>query len=218
MHLDLPGWTWTTDAVQAEQDAYDRTIAFMDQQIGLLLDELQRRGILDNTLVIVTSDHGEEFLEHGVMTHGNSLYSPSLHVPLLLRLPGRVPAGVRVPQAVSVRDLPATVCAMLGVNATFPGATLARYWQEGEEAPAQPLFADVSGRTFRPASYPVSKGDMQSVIVDRWHYIRRGDGHAELYDLVGDPWERTGRRDDQPTLADSLSRLINQRSRGNSKE
>ena len=248
MHFDRPGWEWTEPRVRAEQNAYDGAIAYIDQQLGLLFNELDRRGRLANTLVIVTSDHGEEFMEHGVMTHANSLYSPALHVPLLLALPGRVPEGARIQAPVSIRDLPATICDLLGVRASFPGESIARFWQDGRAgtaaAPADasrptagraaaqagasdtssapagsartnarnaPIHADLSGRTFRPSHYPVSRGDMQSVIDGRWHYIRRGDGHEELYDLAADPWERTDRLAAERTLADSLARMLPRR-------
>jgi arylsulfatase A-like enzyme len=253
MHFDREGWEWTPARVQAEQNAYDGAIAYIDQQLGLLFDELSERGRLANTLVIVTSDHGEEFMEHGVMTHGNSLYAPALHVPLLLALPGRVPEGRRFDAPVSIRDLPATVCDLVGVRADFPGESLARFWTDGTAAtdsarvaagngrvggrvapdragpptaasgasdvpmsdvaglPQSPIHADVSGRTFRPSHYPVSRGDMQSVIDGRWHYIRRGDGHEELYDMAGDPWERTDRLSAQRTVADSLARMLPRR-------
>src|SRR5690606_4189905 len=70
----VEGRTFTPRELQAEIDAYDGGIAYQDRQLALLLEELERRGELENTIVIVTSDHGEEFGEHGVFTHGNSLY------------------------------------------------------------------------------------------------------------------------------------------------
>jgi arylsulfatase A-like enzyme len=207
MHLERKDWEWTPDQVRAEQNAYDGAIAYMDEVIGNLLEDLERRGQLSNTLVVITSDHGEEFMEHGVMTHGNSLYSPSLHIPLVLLQPGRVPAGLRLTEPVSIRDLPATICEFVGVGATFAGASLSRYWQ-ASPAPTEPLYAQVSGRGFRPAHYPVSKGDMHSVISGDWHYIRRGDGQLELFDLRADPWEKSERAATETGVADSLGKLL----------
>ena len=66
-------------------------LAEMDEQLGKLFEELKRRGVMDNTIIIITSDHGEQFGEHSVMGHGNSLYLPVLHVPLLVRFPASVP-------------------------------------------------------------------------------------------------------------------------------
>src|SRR5262249_55179604 len=73
------------------QDSYDECIASLDRDLGTLMDELWRRKILDQTLVILTSDHGEQFGEHGGFGHGLSLYETEVHVPLLVLFPGRVP-------------------------------------------------------------------------------------------------------------------------------
>lgn len=208
MHLDLPGWEWTADQVQAERLAYDGAIAWIDSQVGGLLDDLEERGLLDNTIVIITSDHGEEFMEHGVMTHANSLYVPALHVPLVVIGGSRVPAGVRVEAPVSVRDVARTVCDLAGFdNAPFPGTPLAAYWSEHVPDP-EPFYARVSGRSFRPESYPVSRGDLNSVMEGSYHYIRRGDGETELYDLRTDPWERDDRMSRDRAIADSLRVLL----------
>ena len=73
------------------KDAYDDCIAAIDEQLGRLFDELDRRGVLSNTLVIVTADHGEHLGEHKIYGHGQSLYRPELHVPLLIAFPAGVP-------------------------------------------------------------------------------------------------------------------------------
>src|SRR5262249_3096125 len=84
----IPQWE-----LKAMYDAYDGALAYIDTQLGSLFEELGHRGVLENTLVIITSDHGEEFGEHGLLDHGNSLYFPSIHVPLVVYFPGRVPQG-----------------------------------------------------------------------------------------------------------------------------
>ena len=90
-------------------DAYDNALTYLDEQLRLLFDALDARGVLDNTLVVVTSDHGEQLGEHGLVNHGNSLYRPLLAVPLLIRFPGRVPSGMRIRAPVSLVDLPSTI-------------------------------------------------------------------------------------------------------------
>jgi len=207
MHRDFIDWEWTADQVAAEQAEYDASIAFVDAQVGGLLDDLEASGVLDDTIVIITADHGEEFKEHGVMTHGNSLYSPSLHVPLVVIGPG-IPAGRRIDPAVSVRDIAATIDDLTATHAGFPGSTLARYWSGSDEPDPGPLYAEVSGRTFRPPDYPVNHGDMHSVLDGRYHYIRRGDGEIEMYDVLEDPWERTNLSGTERARVDSLARLV----------
>ena len=111
---------------------YDDCTADLDEQLGRLVDELDRRGVLERTWLIVTSDHGESFGEQGgVFGHGTSLYQPQLHVPLVIVPPaGSRPFRPVVPETVSLRDLPATVVDVLGLGAraiprSIVGAALA---------------------------------------------------------------------------------------------
>ncbi|HET9653430.1 MAG TPA: substrate-binding domain-containing protein, partial [Usitatibacter sp.] len=86
------------EQVRAERGAYDAAIAYSDAQLGVLLEQLRRRGLLDNTIVVLAADHGEEFGEHGVFTHGNSVYFSALHVPFVVVDPRERARGVRVPE------------------------------------------------------------------------------------------------------------------------
>src|SRR5262249_14267814 len=115
--------------VQEEMDAYDGSLVYLDHQLGLLFDQLRTRGLLDNTIVVVTADHGEEFGEHRVFDHGNSLYYASVHVPLIISFAGHVPAGVRVTEQVSLRDIAATVLSLSGSQEKLlPGEPLTHFW------------------------------------------------------------------------------------------
>ena len=188
---------------------YDRSITYIDSELDRLFRELERRGTLDRTLVIVTSDHGEEFFEHGLIGHGNGLYHPSLSVPLILALPGKVPANQRVPQVVSMRDLPATILDLTGGDhARFPGRSLARTWQPSPAAGAVPdtVLAEVGWVWHRPAWYPASKGSMKSLYTDSLHLIFNGDSTYELYNLTHDPWEQQNLAV-EPAAAAELTRL-----------
>jgi arylsulfatase A-like enzyme len=187
--------TWSPGQIQTEIDAYDESIAYIDDQIGALFDELKRRGELDHTVVVVTSDHGEHMGEHGFMRHGNTLYPEVLRVPLMILFPDRIKATVTVGEPVTLRDLPATVLALAGqdCDGCFPGHSLTRHWesQDGTTvAPStSPAFAEVSRGIRLPDRYPNAKGDLKSLIADGMHYIVNSNGREELYDLVADPGE-----------------------------
>jgi len=181
--------------IQEEIDAYDGAIAYLDDNLGLLFDELRRRKLTNNTLIIITSDHGEEFGEHGLFDHGYSLYRPSVHVPLLISFPGHIPNDRRIHTPISLRDLPATIVDLLDVegDSRFPGRSLSRYWQAtshqdngGEEA----LLSEVNHASGNPAWFPISKGDMKSLVLESTRYIKNGDAVEELYDFDKDPWEK----------------------------
>jgi arylsulfatase A-like enzyme len=188
---------FTKEEVDGLLDAYDASIAYLDRQLGELFAALEKRGLLRNTIVIITSDHGEEFNEHGQMNHGNTLYFPSLHVPLILSGNG-IPEGVSVAQPVTLRDLPATVLDLIGApaRAALPGQSLARHWRNRADslgAPgdaASPIYGEVDYARNLPSSIPVSQGSMKSVVVDGHHFIRGADGSEDLFDVRNDPWER----------------------------
>jgi len=208
--------TLTSPELQEEVDAYDGAIAYLDQQLGRLFAELRERGVYDNTVIIITSDHGEEFGEHGVYDHGNSLYLPSVHVPLLISFPAP-PAwgGRRVAEPVTLRDLPATVVELAGLQARFPGQSLARYWAgiEASRGEAESLaLSSVRQVTGQPESFPASKGDMHALVYEGRRYIRNGDGSEELYDFEKDPWERhnLASQDDSRPLLDRFRILLGQ--------
>src|SRR5690606_19617476 len=92
---------------------YDGAIAYADAQLGRLIDALRRSGALDDTLLIVTADHGEEFYEHRNWRHGNQLYNEVVHVPLTFRLPGRLAPGRRPDLSMSVDVFP-TIVSLVG--------------------------------------------------------------------------------------------------------
>ncbi|MEP7380604.1 MAG: sulfatase, partial [Gemmatimonadota bacterium] len=189
--------------------AYDGAIASLDAQLGRLFDELSRRQLLDRTIVIVTSDHGEEFAEHGYMSHGNGLNFPALHVPLIVRWPrGGLPAGAVVETPVSLVDLAATVIDLTGTTdrSLLPGASLAPLWRSDSAAHRSAILSELYWVRNQPEWYPVSGGNMRSLVRGRFHYIAGPSQREELYDIAVDPFER---RDlmQESSLADTLVAL-----------
>jgi arylsulfatase A-like enzyme len=199
IHADR--YSMSPGEVQAELDAYDGTIAYMDEQIGALLDGLREKGMLDNTIVIVTSDHGEQFGERDFFLHGNSLYMPVLHVPMMVWFGDRVPAGARVAAPVSIRDIPATVVSLAGLpeGSTFPGTSLERYWngRTTDDDGILSEFTDIRGAP-----------TLKSLIVGRYHYIWGENRREQLYDLLDDP------REENNLVRPGNERLLNAMRRG----
>ncbi len=180
---------------QLARDAYDDCIAYLDDALGRLFDDLEREGLMENTLVVVTADHGEELGEHRLVGHGRSLYHDELHVPLLIVKPGRVPSGQVVAEPVSLRDLPATVVDLVGLSdrAPFPGRSLSLLWSNGPdlEKPGPSLVrseASIRPKTSRNGSRPPAlRGPMVSIVAEGLSYIRNSDGAEEVYRLAEDP-------------------------------
>src|SRR5262249_34263343 len=149
-----------------------------------------RRGLLADTDVIITSDHGEGFGEHGVIGHCFTVSLCEVAVPLVILSPG-APAGRVVDDPVSLRDLPATIVDRLGLSAgaPFPGRSLAVCWESppGQIPPdaISPAFSEQVNKTevqFQPGPWGMSPGFQMSVASSRYHYVRGGEGDELLYD------------------------------------
>ncbi|HEU4400629.1 MAG TPA: sulfatase [Candidatus Polarisedimenticolia bacterium] len=97
-------------------DLYDGEIAYADRRVGELVDLLRRRALLDRTVVVITSDHGEEIGEHGFLDHKMNVYDPLLRIPLVLRYPPAVPAGQRIADPVMLQDLFPTLLGLAGIE------------------------------------------------------------------------------------------------------
>jgi arylsulfatase A-like enzyme len=136
---------------------------------------------LDNTLIIITSDHGEHLGDHELLSHGNSFYRQLLQVPLMIRYPARLPGGTVIHTPVTLRDLPATILDLTGIpnGGRIPGVSLTPMLSDSS-ARGSAIF---SGRTL------ITVEGAQSIIADGLHYIRYKDGKEELFDLEDDSLE-----------------------------
>jgi arylsulfatase A-like enzyme len=190
--------TMTPEELQGEIDAYDGAIAYVDEQIGQLIDELQRRSLLDRTVVVVTSDHGESFGERGFLLHANSLYRETIHVPLIFRYPEKAPAGVRVTQPVTNAAAAATVMELVGAGqqTIFPGPSLVQLCQPCQpgrtpqaSASWSPPLTEIERQPWSLDRYPVSRGWIKSLVSSEWHYIRHENLQAEIYNWKDDTRE-----------------------------
>jgi arylsulfatase A-like enzyme len=179
------------------RDCYDDCIAFLDKELGRLLDQLQRGGLLDNTVVIITSDHGEAFGDHGHFGHGPGVYLEEVGVPLVILAPG-APAGRVVESPVSLRDLPATVVDLLALSAgaPFPGRSLAAYWHSAPGKLPQGITTPALSEQISATEFQRERGSgrgqirfRMSLVARGHHYLRDGFGTEALYDLRRDPFE-----------------------------
>ena len=165
---------------------YASDVSFQDAQLGKLVDQLEAWGILDDTMIIVTADHGEEFWEHGIAGHGGSLREPVVHVPMLVWYPPLFPKAV-VQQGSEGVDIYPTILDALGV----------------------PLPPELQGESLIPLAQGLGRGYPRPAIashweasnavrLDRWKLFADNSGASRLYDVVGDPEERTPVGDARP--------------------
>ena len=178
--------------------AYAAGVRSVDRAIGEFLSALEQRDQLENVLVLVTSDHGEELADHGGWGHGRSLYEEQIRVPLIVRLPGAIGAGRRVERVVSLIDLMPTLLPMAG--ARVPSAAV------GEDL--GPLLAgepmDSLGVSF--ASGVKWRPNMKSVRTQtrKWIESPRPDSRL-FFDIETDPLESTNLFKNDPGAADALA-------------
>ena len=185
-------------------DLYDSSIAYWDEAVGAILEALRRNGLDRNTVVLVTSDHGEQLLEHGFFGHANSGYDVGLHVPLVLFDPAEDGIGRRVSRSVSLIDVLPTLLERAGmpVPEQVQGRSLWPF-SRAEGSPvtdARPIYSEGTFYSNRPVGTLI-----QTIREGRWKLILdRLRDSKELYDLSRDPGET---RNLLETEADAASRL-----------
>jgi arylsulfatase A-like enzyme len=183
----------TPELVESESAAYDGAIAYVDHSIGLLLDALGRRGSLDNTILLITSDHGESFGEQNLMGHGGNVAIEQVHVPLILRWPEKIPAGLRIPTPVSHIHFASTLLELSGHPnpKDFPGPSLLPLLTPGANAAGWPMpLSELARQEFAPRSLPVQRGWMKSLTSERWHFTYHSADGPMLVDRTLPPAER----------------------------
>lgn len=198
--------TLTPEQIQSEIDAYDGSIAYVDDQIKAFFGELEARGLLENTIVIVTSDHGESFGEHGgILQHSASLYLDEIHVPLIVWGPGQVPAAKTVDMPVTITALPSTILSLVDVKEDpFPGPSLAVLFSGEVPADWPDPISELAQMNGAAEVNPSTHGAMKSVVGDEMQYIHHEKFGEELYNWRIDPQEKSNLVD-EPSARVSLN-------------
>ncbi len=173
-----PQVTFTQSDIIRLTGLHDGDITYHDHWMGEFLTRLETLGVADDTLFVITADHGEEFQDHGSWGHGHSVYQELLNVPLLFYRPGRVPEGQRIDRTVSTMFIPQTVVDFAGIT----GMT---------HAEGRSLAGDIRGDV--PQGYQVAFSDMlddrRVIRAGRWKMIINGN-NTKMFDLQDDPHER----------------------------
>jgi arylsulfatase A-like enzyme len=172
---------------------YDGEIAYTDEVLGEFLEQLEMMELLDNTVLVIFSDHGEEFWEHGGIEHGVTLYDEVLHVPLIIKLAEEDPPSGRLDRQVSLTDLYATVTELLGAGDAAPPdcmSLLPLVRGSGTRYDRRVVVSQICHRD--SVSEPrTCEWRWRSVRTDTEKYIKiEKRRKEELYDLSGDPGEK----------------------------
>jgi len=179
-------------------DLYDAGILQLDAALSQLRPILEDRGILSNTVIVVTADHGERFFEHGRVDHGWFPDEPVLHIPLIVAGPG-IPSGQRIPDVVRSIDIYPTIAELTGI-------TPPRMVQ------GVGLLARITGERKSPldlVAVSVGLGNEYAVRRGRFKYrFSAQTGQAGLYDIEADPLEQDNLLLSRPELANEMKRLL----------
>ena len=221
---DMEALLWgdlaTPDSVALEMVLYDAEISFLDAQVGRLLDYLEQEGLTENTVIVFTSDHGEEFHEHTFFcSHGHSTYDSVASVPLIIKTPESTPS--RVSQVVRNIDVAPTILELLGIayENNIDGRSLAELVQGKQDSlpliPAYSTSGPIHQGFFRaqPRIYLDGvEGAWRSVRTEQWKLIRIPHPETdiyELYDLKADPGETRNLYDPAHEKVAELTGMLN---------
>jgi len=210
------GETWLGEAdVRYLRSQYAGEVAYMDRFLGWTLARLDELGLAEETLVVFVSDHGEEFLEHGLWGHGSSVYQPVLEVPMILSLPGVLPEGRRPRFHAQLHDVAPTILDLLGLEASpkMQGRSLLPLLTTPDDhEPRRPTFARSLRRFRGKERVPVG---FDSVRFGDWKLIRSDRGAGArlvssfmLFDLADDPDERIDRWPTEPVVGHALRQML----------
>ncbi len=179
-------------------EPYNGEVAFADEQVGKLLRRLEERGLPDNTLIVLTSDHGEALGEHGERTHGLFLYRPTMRAPLIFAGP-EIPGGRKVETMVGLVDIAPTVLAYLGMNDDFEcsGRDLTASIKGNEKLPQRPVYIE----TLAPETLGWSP--LKGLRTEKHKYIAPPGN--EIYNVKKDPGEEVNLYSKDKKLVSELS-------------
>ncbi len=206
MHLYDPHYPYRPPPPYSEQykdRLYDGEIAFADSQVGRLIAFLKAKGLYDNTLIVLTGDHGESLGEHGEKTHGFFIYNATLHVPVIIHLPGSASA-MAVSELVSLVDLMPTVLQYVKIEIPeqLQGRSLLPLMASKKEEDSRSLYAE----TFLPRIH-FNWSELRSVETDKYQFIQAPK--PELYDLSNDPGETNNLYPAKKAVAEELHARLN---------
>ena len=192
----------TASTFVTHRDLYDSEIAYTDDCIGKLIGHLKQAGLYDSTLIILTSDHGESLKEHGEESHGFFTYHCTVHVPLMIKIPG-LSEHVTINDIVGLIDIMPTVCGMLEVEPPLEveGQNLMAYLSRtGSVKKNRILYSE----SLEPTKFFAHA--IQTVTTDKYKYINTK--RSELYDLVTDPTEKRNIIKRYPKTAQELKEQL----------
>jgi arylsulfatase A-like enzyme len=199
------------DNIARLEKLYNAEIAYVDSEIGKLLEGVSKLGLYKSTVIVITSDHGEEFLEHGGFEHGHTLYDELLHVPLIIRNPDIITEKVKsdstdsfgkISTTVRLIDIAPTLCQLAGIPtaSSFTGQSLLPIIEVSQRADLPVLSQD---NMWGPSGTALRKGDFKLI-------LQPFPARVRLFNIRTDPGEQEDIGDERPETRDAMIADLNQ--------
>jgi arylsulfatase A-like enzyme len=188
-------------------DKYDGEIRYVDSRIGGILSRLKELSLYDDSLIIVLSDHGEVFFEHGYYGHGYSIYSEEINIALIIKFPAKLGFQGRSGAAVSLADISTTIFEILGLRFPYPTVGQSLLGEPAKNGTAgRDLFSEELSPIMKGApKVALIKGDLKAI------YRPNQSAVTEIYDLSKDPAEKSNLLKSNPALAAAMKKEIEAR-------
>jgi arylsulfatase A-like enzyme len=203
---------FTAEEIEFLKGQYDAELVSLDRELGRLLDYLKGAGFFDNTLIFITTDHGEAFFEHGYPEHGNSVYQPEVDSFFLIKAPPSL-GPVQPSPRMQLVDLFPTIAAVL--NEPLPGPMQGAPWGAGRDYALSEMFCkSCAGESTGTVKWPDElRRDLVAVMIGDRKLIRSTSGPDEVYDLSLDPAERNPLPDPDPAFVQRAEEIIAERNK-----
>ncbi|MCD6099139.1 MAG: sulfatase [Candidatus Marinimicrobia bacterium] len=211
----------TTEEIEALICLYDEEIAYLDHKIGELLDHLREWKLLDNTLLIITADHGEHFGEHNLYSHVASLYEPVIHIPFIVRYPDIIESGIKIEKIVQLVDIFPTILSVAHINYTVDNGMIGRdlLSVRNSEKYHEYIIAEWEGRipyfvkkrmqkSKQPINIAIFEHKQMMIRKNNYKYILTSEGKEELYNLSSDASEVNNIINKERKFADFLKIIL----------
>lgn len=217
-HNTMDYYDWAVKALKGPEEfvkfsksMYEAEINYVDQALGRLFSNLVNAGMINRTVILITSDHGEEFKEHGLMGHGLTLYDEVLKVPFIVRYPAQIPKNTSIDMRVQLTDLFPTILSMLGIENPVK-------FLDAKDLTSELIINESTTQHSFIAETAMSGEPRFAVIEENTKYITPFELHfgesitlshpTEVYDLESDAAETQNLAESQPTLTSHLKKEL----------
>jgi arylsulfatase A-like enzyme len=202
---------FTPEEIEFMKGQYDAELVSLDRELGRLFEYLRASALFEDTLIFITTDHGEAFLDHGFLEHGNSVYQAEIDGFLLVKTPPSL-GTIRAAAPMQAVDIFPTIAAVM--NEPYPQEIQGRPWGQGRDYTLSEVFCRSCSLMTEPERWPDKfRRDRLAVVIGNQKLIRSTHDPDEVYDLAADPGELHPLSDPDPAFMRRAEEIIAERNK-----